>query len=487
MKKLFKNGNIYLGNNQWGTELLVEDGMIQEVSQGSIQADGAEVIDMENQYLFPGFEDAHTHPGSRCRMLVELDARSASNWEEAREMMMNYIEENPDRERYVIHGWNDATWGPITDKMLDGLTEKFLLVMNVSYHGGVANTSALRWLQNQIPELHHEEGNIEEEQFVLVATATLPTYDELLELIPAYQKKLVALGVTSVHDMHLASEDQLRAYTHLSETNRLPMYTVAYVNPVLLNSDVLKELLTKDLQHFRVAGLKLFLDGAIGLRTAKLSEPYTDTGTYGVYSLTKEQVRTYITQASELGLKQMAVHAIGDEAVTLTLDVFEQFEQEGVSVKGWRIEHAEMLTTSDIQRIAKLGVHPIMQPNFHWDLDHYHDRLSDKQMQYINPFRSVADAGTTLVFGSDGMPEGPLIGLDYAMNRHKYPQQVITLEEALAAYTTGGSHVVGGPKRGEIKEGIQANLVLLKENPFKQSSIRDIEISGVWIRGEQQN
>jgi predicted amidohydrolase YtcJ len=183
----------------------------------------------------------------------------------------------------------------------------------------------------------------------------------------------------------------------------------------------------------------------------------------------------------------MAVHAIGDEAVTLTLDVFEQFEQEGVSVKGWRIEHAEMLTISDIQRIAKLGVHPIMQPNFHWDLDHYHDRLSDKQMQYINPFRSVADAGTTLVFGSDGMPEGPLIGLDYAMNRHKYPQQVITLEEAITAYTTGGSHVVGGPKRGEIKEGVQANLVLLKENPFEQSSIRDIEISGVWIRGEQQN
>ena len=140
-----------------------------------------------------------------------------------------------------------------------------------------------------------------------------------------------------------------------------------------------------------------------------------------------------IKKSLALGLTTPAIHAIGDAAVSTVLNVYESFAGTGVDVRGWHIEHCEMIRSSDIPRIAALGVIPVMQPNFNWDIDHYADRLGEN-VRLVNPFRTLLDAGVQIRFGSDGMPEGPKIGLDYAMNHAKFPEQRITLEEALVAY-----------------------------------------------------
>lgn len=363
-----------------------------------------------------GYTDHHTHPASRCRILTECDARAAKSWAEARALIADHIASNPGRERYVAHGWNQATWGTPTAEDLAALTDKELIVINVSYHGAVT-----------------KRGLVTEADYDELAIATLPKKDDLLAAIPKYHAYLGSLGVVAAHDMHLATMDQIHAYRELDASGTLAIDTTAFVNPRLLDDPRLPDAIANPGAKFRLAGLKLFLDGAIGVHTAYVSKPYLDTHDHGVLRFTKEECVALIVRALELGLATPAIHAIGDAAVSTVLDVYEVLRDAGHDTRGWRIEHCEMIRPEDIPRIAALGAVPVMQPNFHWDLDHYGDRLGDN-LRLINPFRALLDAGVKILFGSDGMPEGPKVGIDYAMNRAKFPEQKITLEEALRGY-----------------------------------------------------
>lgn len=363
-----------------------------------------------------GYTDHHTHPASRCRILTECDARAAKTWDEARTLIASHITANPTKERYVVHGWNQATWGTPTVADLDALTEKELVVINISYHGAVT-----------------KQGTVTEKEYEELAIATLPAYEDLLTAIPAYHVILSSLGVVAAHDMHLATMDQIDAYRELERRGALAIDTTAFVNPRLLDDPRLPEAIAHRGERFHLAGLKLFLDGAIGVHTAYVSEPYLDTHDHGMLRHTKEECIALIEKSLALGLATPAIHAIGDAAVSLVLDIYETFANAGRDVRGWRIEHAEMIRPADIPRMAALGVVPVMQPNFHWDLNNYGDRLGDN-LRLINPFRTLLDAGVHVLFGSDGMPEGPKVGIDYAMSRTKFPEQRITLEEALKGY-----------------------------------------------------
>lgn len=367
-----------------------------------------------------GYTDHHTHPASRCRILTECDARAASTWEEARTIIAAHIAANPTRALYVVHGWNQSTWGTPTVADLDALTSKEIIVINVSYHGAITR-----------------DGIVTEKDYEELAIATLPKYDDLLIAIPRYHAYLSSLGVVAAHDMHLATMGQIDAYRELDRRGELAIDTTAFVNPRLLDDPRLLSVIASEARQspsrFRVAGLKLFLDGAIGVHTAFVSEPYLDTHDRGMLRHSKEECVTLIEKSLALGLATPAIHAIGDAAVSTVLDVYETLRDAGHDTRGWRIEHCEMVRPEDIPRIAALGAVPVMQPNFHWDLDHYGDRLGGN-LRLINPFRPLLDAGIRILFGSDGMPEGPKVGIEYAMNRAKFPEQMITLKEALAAY-----------------------------------------------------
>lgn len=381
-----------------------------------------------------GYIDHHTHPSSRCRILVECDARTAKTWDEARDLIGLHIAANPNRELYVVHGWNQSAWGTPTVADLDALTEKGIIVINVSYHGALLNTAAT----HKVPK---NFGNmVSEKDFEELAIKTLPKYDDLLVAIPRYHAFLSSLGVVAAHDMHLATLNQIDAYRELDRRGELAIDTTAFVNARLLDDPRLAEAVANPSPHFRVAGLKLFLDGAIGVHTAFITDPYLDTHGHGMLRHSKDECIALIRKSLAVGLSTPAIHAIGDAAVTTVLDVYEALRADGHDTRGWRIEHCEMVRPGDIPRILALGVIPVMQPNFHWDLDHYGDRLGDN-LRLINPFRLLLDAGIKILFGSDGMPEGPKVGIEYAMNSARFPEQMISLEEALTAY--GIASVVG--------------------------------------------
>ncbi len=378
-----------------------------------------------------GYTDHHTHPSSRCRILTECDARAAATWDEARTMIAAHIVANPTRDLYVVHGWNQSTWGTPAQADLDALTDVGLVVINVSYHGALLNTAAAEKFPGTIGHL------VSEKDFEELAIETLPKCDDLLVAIPKYHEYLSTLGVVSAHDMHVATMDQIDAYRELDRRGELAIDTTAFVNARLLDDPRLVEAVANPSPRFRVAGLKLFLDGAIGVHTAFVTEPYLDTHGHGMLRHSKDECVALIKKSLTLGLATPAIHAIGDAAVATVLDVYEELKADGHDTRGWRIEHCEMVRPNDIPRILALGAVPVMQPNFHWDLDHYGDRLGDN-LRLINPFRPLLDAGVKILFGSDGMPEGPKVGIEYAMNRARFPEQQITLEETLIAYGITG-------------------------------------------------
>jgi len=225
----------------------------------------------------------------------------------------------------------------------------------------------------------------------------------------------------------------------------------------------------------RVAGVKGFVDGSLGSTTALFYEPYVDApDTKGLMVTPEDSLRKWIGAADSAGL-QVAVHAIGERANGLILDIYDSLAKaHGPKDRRFRIEHAQHLRRSDIERIARSGVIASMQPYHAIDDGRWAEkRIGPERIKTTYAFRSLLDAGAHLSFGSDWTvaPMDPLLGIYAAVTRRTLdgkhpegwiPEQKITVEEALRAYTAGNAYAVFAEKsRGKLIPGYKADLVVL--------------------------
>ena len=223
----------------------------------------------------------------------------------------------------------------------------------------------------------------------------------------------------------------------------------------------------------RSAGVKGLIDGALGSTTAYFDAPYFDEpGTVGFLTTPEDSARRWIRAADSAGL-QLAVHAIGDRANGLVLDLFaETAKANGPRDRRFRIEHAQHLRPRDIPRFASVGVIPSMQPYHAADDGRWAEkRIGRERIQTTYAFRSLLDAGARLVFGSDWFvaPPVPLLGIEAAVTRRTIdgrkifvPEQRITVEEALRAYTVDNAYAMYlDGLTGRIAPGLKADLVVL--------------------------
>jgi predicted amidohydrolase YtcJ len=228
----------------------------------------------------------------------------------------------------------------------------------------------------------------------------------------------------------------------------------------------------------RLAGVKGYVDGSLGSTTALFYEPYVDApDTKGLMVTPEDSLRKWIGAADSAGL-QVAVHAIGDRANGVILDIYDSLAQaHGPRDRRFRIEHAQHLRPSDIQRIARSGVIASMQPYHAIDDGRWAEkRIGPERIKTTYAFRSLLDAGAHLAFGSDWTvaPLDPILGIYAAVTRRtldgKHPEgwvpdQKITVEEALRAYTTGNAYgVFAERKRGMLKPGYLADVTVLSQD-----------------------
>ncbi len=495
MQTLLFNGIFYTGSDGRARAVLVtENGLIAEVFRIKsnplfLQKSDIRHYDLGGRFIFPAFEDAHNHPAARARTWYELDFRNKDTaWKEVADAIRDKAAATLPNTWIVCHGWSQTKWPGLTQGTLDHLSQDHgILLAHVSYHGGIINKKGASLLKKQGIALHSldDSGRITEQDFEQAMIATSGTREQYLKTIPLALIALRDKGIIAVHDMHVATMEQIEAYLQLAHAGLLPIDVALYLNPRLLDDPRVKTILQRRHENLTVAGVKLFLDGAIGTSTAAVTRPYRDgTGT-GTLRMNLAESTDAIRKAATLGLRHVAMHCIGDRAVTLAANTIEHLQDEyRRDITAWRFEHFEMPSESAIRALADRGGIASMQPNFSWDIAHYHARLGDN-VKLLNPFREIYDRGITLAFGSDDMPSDPIEGIRWATFDAPSSGQQLKLAEALRAYTATPAEIIGAEnRRGKIEKGYEANFAVFGKDPFAAGSDTHArKPQEVWRRG----
>jgi predicted amidohydrolase YtcJ len=472
------------------------------------------VIDAAGKTVLPGFNDAHVHFLMGGFSLANVDLRNAKSPEEMARRLKDYAGKLP-KGRWILGGdWDHEKWpgAPLpTSDMIDAVTPDHPVFVNrLDGHMALANSLALK-LAGVTRETKDPPGGI----IVRDARTGEPTgilkdgAESLVErVVPAktFEEKHVAakaatehaaqLGVTSLTDMS-ANED-VGLYQYMLERGELKtrIYAIrSIVSWEMLAGTGVRAAFGSD--SLRIGGLKGFADGSLGSSTALFFEPYSDApNTRGLLfdqMLPEGAMLKRIEGADKAGL-QVMIHAIGDEANFRILETYRQAaEQNGPRDRRFRIEHAQHLRPSEIPRFGQQKVIASMQPYHAADDGRWCDkRIGPERAKGAYAFRSLLNSGAVLAFGSDWTvaPLNPLEGLKAAVTRQTLdgkhpngwvPEQKLTLDEAIRAYTVGSAYAEFAEKvKGTLTPGKLADLVMLDRDLY-QANPADIDKARVLL------
>jgi len=427
-------------------------------------------VQLHGRAVLPGFFDAHTHflhTGLGLTFFVELGI--AQSLADALERLRNAAKARPG-EWVVGRGWDESRWPErryIERGDLDrAVPRQPCCAVRVDGHMLAANTLALARCARPDGELvDRDRGHLWEDAAWDLSRAARPDKETLVAAVAAASRHAAELGVTAVGDM--AGEGDLAAYAAAARRGTLKTRAFLYLPRSELPAvEALGVGRGFGSSLLAILGVKeVFVDGSLGARTAALAEPYqAGTGTGNVL-LGKAELAQLWRRVAAAGL-QMTVHAIGDRAIEEALAAASSI---GITAhERHRIEHLELPTPEQLDRVAALGLVASMQPNFlQWSGPGkmYEDRLGPERDARIDPHAWVVERGIPLAFGSDGMPMGPLYGIGLCHDP-PHPPQRLSRAEAIRAYTQGAAYAsFADEDLGTIAPGKWADLVVLSGDP----------------------
>jgi predicted amidohydrolase YtcJ len=426
----------------------------------------------------PGLTDAHIHLESLARMKIEVDLEATRSLEDALARVRRHAAKLPADAWIVGRGWyNDAWRDPRFPhrRPLDeaGAGRPAFLVRKDAHSAWVSSAAlAAAGIAGDTPDppggvidrdaAGEATGILRENAMDLVRRrAARPSAGRMDAAMAATLRDLSRLGITSVHSMDrpiaFASLSRLRARRPLPVrvTWNLPAARLEHAERLGLRGGVGDD-------HLRIWGVKAFLDGSLGSRTAEMLDGS------GVPVLPQDELVDLARRcaASDLSL---CLHAIGDAAVRRALDALEPLS--GASPR-WRprIEHAQCVDPADVPRFRRAGVIASMQPVHAVADRELADREWPRRAGYAYAWRPLLDAGAVLAFGSDAPvePADPLLGLDAATSWRRraawHPELALTPAQALRAYTAGPAYAAGMEDRlGRLRPGLLCDLTVIDE------------------------
>ena len=511
------------------TAMVIDHGHIQAIGdQGSILSNydaSVKRTDLEGRTVIPGLIDAHIHLHHYALSLQKVDCET-----ETRKQCLNNVaarvESTPPKEWILGHGWNQNEWPEDfgNAEQLDHVApENPVYLTAKSLHAAWVNSLALQQagISAQTPDppggriQRRQDGSptgiLFETAMALVSdTIPAPSPELVAEAIYSAQSKLWKMGLIGVHDfdrrtcfvalqqLHKAGRLKLRV------TKSIPIESLSVAVDLGLQTGFGDDML-------RIGSIKAFADGALGPHTAAMLQPYEDEpNNRGILMLDAEEIFEQGRLAVKNGLS-MAVHAIGDSANHEVLQAFSQLKEyeyqhpdpvgkSGVSRSlRHRIEHVQIIHPDDLSRLAELEVIASMQP-IHAPSDYpTADQYWGDRSRYAYAWQSLLEAGTRLAFGSDAPVESPnpFWGLHAAVSRQRadgspgpngwYPEQKLSLTEALQGFTTGAAYAAGMENRlGQLAPGFLADLLVLDQDIFiaDPEEIRKMRPLGTMIAGE---
>jgi len=511
-----RNGTV----TRFGGIVIGTDGRVVKLVEAGERAPRTEFREnMRGRTVIPGIVDAHLHVMELGLGQLVIDLSDTRSLAEAQARIRAFAEANPERPWIVGRGWNQELWGlgrfPTAAELDVAVSDRPVWLARVDGHAGWANTLALANARVTAATPDPSGGRIERVAGSRAAAGVL--IDEAMKLIEAQvpppraddrdlalykaQELLVARGVTAVADMGTSIEDWM-TFRRAGDAGRLQLRIMAYASSVEAMSLIGGSGPTRWLydDRLRLNGLKLYLDGALGSRGALLKQPYADDpGNRGLERLNGTQLRNLMSRAA-MEDYQVAVHAIGDAANAEILSAIDELSADYPGDRRWRIEHAQIVDPADIPRFGQHGVIASMQP-VHQTSDRLmaEARLGPNRLAGAYAWRSIHDAGAPLAFGSDAPVEAPdaFAGMAAAISREDaqgqppggwHPDQRVTREEALAAYTAGAAYAGFAEGHfGRLAVGERADFVVLDADPLEASptQMRGIRVLETWIGGQR--
>jgi hypothetical protein len=453
---------------------------------------GTDVVDLGGRHLLPGFVDAHTRMEVVGRRLLEADLSDADSPGACLDRLRAAGDRRPDGWILGV-GYDESRWGGdyLDRAALDAVSEdRPVAAVREDLHVVSVNSVALERHRGAMPAggVRTDDGTptgvLVEGAAEAVYEATTPGPERMREYLLAAQERANAVGVTAVHDVVRRSVAP-RVYRDLDADGDLSVR-------VRLNywADHLDALLETGLRtnhgsdRVRVGAVETDTDGSIGARTARLSAPYADAGDErGDLVERPGALADLVARADGAGL-QVALHAVGDEAVGVALDAL-----DGAGGRRHRVEHAEVLTDDLVERLAAADVVVSARPNFLKRAGEgglSDSRLGDRRRRNSNRFGALRSAGVRVAFGSDCMPLDPLLGVQEAVTAPE-PHQRLPVDDALRAYTRDAAYAGFDEDRmGTVEPGKCADFAVLADSPWGVSAddIADVGVAMTVVGGD---
>ena len=499
------NGNIYTMDEEnpranavaiYGSKIIAV-GETEDVQR--LVGRSTKVIDLQGKTVIPGLIDCHIHFISYALRAQEITLDGVASLGKVLEKIAMRVETVKSEKWIMGGGWDKNLWALGRNPNREDLDEVSMnnpvALESKDCHTLWVNSLALSKASITKETMNPPGGEIErdpktgeatgilKENAIHLVKSVLPesTVEEVMKALKPATMIAHTLGVTSIHvpegrqSFQVFQRLQSRGELRLRVCMLIPMENLGAVTELGLTTGFGNELV-------RVGMVKMFADGSLGSQTASMLKPYEgDPENRGILIMSIEEMRKVVATASTHGLG-VAVHAIGDRAIRMTLDVIEDVsETEAGRIILWRIEHTQHVNPRDLKRYRQLGVIASVQPShIALDMDIAEKHLGRRSREAY-PLRSLLDNGVTLAFGSDSpvMPMNPLLGIYTAVTRKRvkgypsggwYPEERISVDEAVRAYTLDAAYASGEEEiKGSIEPEKLADLVVLSRNIFEVS------------------
>jgi predicted amidohydrolase YtcJ len=476
-------------------------GTNKEINQ--LVGENTKVLSLDGKIVVPGLIDTHIHVADFGRCLMWLDLTTAKSIGELQNMLKEKVAQTPTGKWIVGRGWNQNRFkekSMPTTSDLDAVAPNNPIIL---YHETAmvcaTNTKAQKiagvTAQTPVPKSGVIGKNPETGELTGIfhnsATSLIwqvvpePTTEELLEATALACQKIAAAGLTSVHWLVL-SEVEFAIIQKLNSQGKLPIRVNMVVPEALLEKAACFK--TVDPLMLRFGGVTIDVDGYLDSKEAALVEPYSDNPrNCGKLLYTEQELSVSVGKVLSAGV-QPIILAMGDKAIDTTLNVIEKAPKSSMRI---RIEQAAVLNKDLVKRLKKQKVIVSIQPKVistEFSVWSAVQHLGMERARWLHPLKTLLDEGVKVVGGSDCPmePLSPLLGMQEVVVREVFPEQRLSVEEALQMYTLDAAYSSGEEKvKGSIEEGKLADLTILSNDfmAVKPEKIKNIDVFMVVVNG----
>jgi len=499
MDWILHNARVWMGGDRFCEALAVRDGCIAAVGTDGqvlpLRQPGSRIVDLQGALVIPGFNDAHLHLMEGGFHLLGVDLRPARDRGDFCRRLQDKARTLP-KGSWITGGfWDHERWPDkkLPDRRLidQAVPDHPVFVVRVDWHIGVANSLALRLAGISAGTAAPEGGVIDRDPVTGETTGILrdSAHRLISAVIPAPDRaqSTAALGAAMDHASQrgvtsiqgACSDEDLSLYREMESHGELQLRMSCWHNIADRHAaDTLDPADVMDWPFLRAGIAKLFVDGSFGATTALLSEPYeSEPGQCGL-AIHERGELLEIARRIHCAGRPMAIHAIGDLAVTWALDAIEAAQATDSASLRHRIEHAQMVRDDDLPRFKRSGIIASLQPSHAIDDMRWIEKRIGRRARLAYRFRSLLEAGTAVAIGTDWTvePMDPMLTLYAAVTREFpeggpsggwQPQEKVTLIEALTAYTAGSAYAEQREGvKGMLQPGYWADLTVLSDDIF---------------------